>query len=534
MVSLTEKNKYNWLLALRIFLWVLIIGGFLFTRVYRLTSLPDHMNIDEAGSAFDAFCLAEYGVDRYGNSWPLYLQNYGTGQSILYVYCCTLLFKLFGYSKLALRLPMTLFSLFNLIFGMKLARKIGESGRGEVSPFLSEFAGLLIVFCPMFIFQSRFGLDCQLMLGVSTVLLYLWVLALEKENTWLYLCCGLVGGLLLYTYILAYLALPVFLLVMFIYTLITKQFSLKKWVVMAIPLAIMAAPLIVIQAINTFGLEEMHWGIFTLTKLFGGYRVGELSLPTFGTLWAALKVIFVGDDIDFSSVEQYWNLYHITAPLFIVGAVSIICGMIKSKKSGDAPVKRNGYFIIILWFLIMYFVGASNDTRVYRINAIYTVTVIVAVMGFETILSLGKDLKAWRPAVTAVLLIGYGAFSFSFVTYYFKNYAAEHPYPYYFNAIITDAVQYINDNEELQEKITYAEPRGIFALPGSDIKPGEFDVPMDGSWLWRSVYYGSLPPISTDNMYIVPHGLYEDYCADLIDAGFKKVTFSESDLYYTD
>ena len=65
---------------------ILIFALFLITRLYRLPEIPRGIHVDEAGMAFDAFCLSHYGTDRYGLSRPVYLANYGGGQSALYAY----------------------------------------------------------------------------------------------------------------------------------------------------------------------------------------------------------------------------------------------------------------------------------------------------------------------------------------------------------------------------------------------------------------------------------------------------------------
>ena len=180
----------------------------------------------------------------------------------------------------------------------------------------------------------------------------------------------------------------------------------------------------------------------------------------------------------------------------------------------------------------MLIIGASNDSRIYRINAIYTAVVLIALNGFEVIYGIKEHRKAWKVGVSVVLLTCYGIFSSFFTIYYFKTYKVDHSYPHYFGAVITDAVEYVCDHPELQTKITFTSERGIFALPGSDLKPGEFDAPMDKSAPWRTIYFGSLPEVNPDYNYIISRGQYEQYCDEIMSAGFTRIQFSESDLYY--
>ena len=64
----------------------------------------------------DAYCIANYGTDRYGNSNPVYMINYGGGQSALYTYLAAILIKVFGYSLTVIRIPALVFSIIYLIF----------------------------------------------------------------------------------------------------------------------------------------------------------------------------------------------------------------------------------------------------------------------------------------------------------------------------------------------------------------------------------------------------------------------------------
>lgn len=40
----------------------------LISRLWRLDTLPFGLHLDEAGMAYDAWCLSQYGVDRYQTS----------------------------------------------------------------------------------------------------------------------------------------------------------------------------------------------------------------------------------------------------------------------------------------------------------------------------------------------------------------------------------------------------------------------------------------------------------------------------------
>lgn len=101
--------------------------------------------MDEAATAYSAWCLANYGVDRYLKSWPVYLLNFDGGQSIMYGYLLAGLFKLFGYHVFLIRLPGIFFSFLNWLFGMLIVKKVYPQNKylplAAVYNFLS-FSGM--------------------------------------------------------------------------------------------------------------------------------------------------------------------------------------------------------------------------------------------------------------------------------------------------------------------------------------------------------------------------------------------------------
>jgi len=145
------------------FCFILLIA--VLTRILFLEDVLQGLHIDEAGMAYDAFCLANYGCDRFLNKWPVYLINYQSGQSALYAYCSALLMKIIGINYYAIRLPAAISGIATVICGTLLVRDaLGKKW--------SLLAMLLLAICPYFIMASRFGFDCNLMLGCTTLSLY--------------------------------------------------------------------------------------------------------------------------------------------------------------------------------------------------------------------------------------------------------------------------------------------------------------------------------------------------------------------------
>ena len=98
-------------------------------RIFRLTRTPDALHFDEASVGYNAWCIAHYGVDRYLNVMPVYVQNLGGGQNPLYTYSAALLLKLFGRGEISLflvRLPGAIASILVVIYGSKMISSKAE------------------------------------------------------------------------------------------------------------------------------------------------------------------------------------------------------------------------------------------------------------------------------------------------------------------------------------------------------------------------------------------------------------------------
>ena len=218
---------------------ILILALFLATRLYRLSEIPRGIHVDEAGMAFDALCLARYGTDRYGLSWPVYLTNYGSGQSALYAYLASVFIRIIGFRPAAFRLPAVCLGAVTVVFGYLIGRETMKKRSAVI------LAGL-ITLCPYYIMSSRWGLDCNLMLGFTVMSLYALMTAVSSGRKRMYALAGLSFGVTLYSYAVAFMALPFFLAPALLWLLWCKKTTITQILFFALPLGLLAAPLMLL------------------------------------------------------------------------------------------------------------------------------------------------------------------------------------------------------------------------------------------------------------------------------------------------
>lgn len=387
-----DEKSDNWLdnfinshykIILAIFLVLVFI-----TRIYKFGETPSFIQVDEAGAAYDAYCLAEYGIDRYQNSYPLYLINFGGGQSVLYAYATIPFIKLFGANIVAYRLPELLFFLMGILVCYILINKVKDKKTALLYTFL-------IIISPWNIEASRQGLDCNLL--APMFMLDLLLLINAKKN-YQYIIAGISIGITLYTYCLSWLLIPAFLVVYIIYMLIIKKINFKQIILIGIPIAIFAIPLIYLLLLNKGYASRTNFGIFTIPKLFS-FRQGEISISNiFKYGKYSLKTIFC---------DQY-GMYIVQIPLFIIGFIVGIKEFIKSIKTKEFNFTGliTIVFAVLLICNILVTVGTLNRANILYLPMLYIITI--------GIIELSKGSRCTFIFIIALLIVLFTLFEVSY------------------------------------------------------------------------------------------------------------------------
>ena len=419
----------------------LIFLLFFATRLYQLSSIPRGIHVDEAGMAFDALCLARQGTDRYGLDWPIYLTNYGSGQSALYAYLAAAAIRLLNhFSPTVFRLPAVLGGLMTLIFGMLiLCRTLGRKA--------ALAGGLLITICPYFLMASRWGLDCNLMLGFSVMSLYLLMTAASSGKKRLYALAGLSFGLTLYSYAIAFAALPVFLTAAGLWLLWRKRLTPGRIISFLLPLAVLAAPLLLFVAFNAGILEPFSTPFFSV-PILTEYRGSELSLRHIPENLNIFYILFSHDFLAYNGFAAYGTLYYIAVPFFIIGLASALTEAWKGLRG-----KSDQETILVLFlFLTLLLTGlCMSGPNINRLNAIYFPLLYYTVKGLQVC---GRRLHRLVPAAgICVFLV-----SFCFFAHYYYQIYPEDIYPQqYFNDSFISILDYIDEKFPGEKRDIYVD-----------------------------------------------------------------------------
>ncbi len=516
------------------FLAVVLLLLFIPIHLYALGELPFGLYVDEVGMAYDAWCLANYGVDRYLKPFPVYLTNYGGGQSAMYAWLAAGLIALTGSTSTALlRLPGAAFGLMTMTFGALVVHEI----MGKKHPKAWFVFGLFYLICPYFTMAARFGLDCNLMLGMSTAFLYAVLRAAKLGRMRDYALAGLSGALTLYTYAVSYIPVALFLLFSLVWLVRMRRFRWRNIAAAAAPFAVVAGPLIAMQVINLFDLNEVTlFGMFTLTKL-PHYRTDELGFGNLlGGLIGAIRSALTHDVYAPNAPFQFWTMYPLSVPFAVIGAVTLLVRGVRSFRRREADPA----FFALMWGVAMLCVGALFQKgwpapNVNQMNGIMFVTAASAVLGIFTALDWLRGNV--RRAASAVVALAYAASAVLFFNWYF----IERDESFQFSEIPAELLDVLEQTPEFDGRTVHIALIYPYYCFAEQISPYELDLAAQASegeityvtyGNYRFVPADFLPPLDPDDLYVCTarDSDYNLYLRD--DDRFQCVQIGEMLLYF--
>ena len=507
-----------------IYLVLIVVAGLaIFTRFYKIDTLLNGLHVDETGMAYDAFCIANYGVDRYLNKFPVYMINFGGGQSALYTYLSAIAIKFLGLNILSIRLPGIVLSLFAIFMGFLLIKK--NYGVKWAIIFM-----LLMIVCPWHVMQSRFGLDCNLL---SSMIMISIVLLLISKKHWHYFVTGIFFGLTLYTYALSYIILPIFLSLTLVYMLYTKRIKFIDVVLLGVPILIFAIPLILMLLVNMGYIEQIN-SFITIPKMFS-YRGGEIS---FENIWENLKMfktIVTSDQFIYNSIPQFGTIYLFAIPLMYGGMIIAIIETIKNIAKRKFSISAIFMFLFIANIILMCLTGVN----VNKINSIY---ISLLYFVFIMIRFVYRHFKLGFVTICIMYLI----MSILFFEYYFNDYNNENSIIGLVDKNMVSLVQEIeslNSDKNIYLEINTHQP-WIYVLYSLEMSPYEFNETKsdDSKENWNNMYnvgryHFELPETLEEGIYVFEKGIEESdeqetFKDELVSDGYKLKDYGNYEIYY--
>ena len=365
---------------------ILIIGALL--RLVQLSQLPAGMNQDEASMGYDAWALANYGIDRNGYAFPVYPVAWGAGHGPFYVYLSMVFIKLFGGSLFVYRLPgalMGIASILLLYLTVKMLR----------NRFTAYIAAFLLALSPWHIMLSRWGLDANPMPFLVLLAVFFFVLGYKKQRTRFYVLSAAGFALSLYAYASAYVVVPILLLISVFYAIKQRRLTVRQLLSSGAAFVLVALPLAVFWVINIFHLPEINTPLFSIPRLTA-MRSTSVFLPLDGAflgnvadnLGKLVTMLFSYQNVEIYNILEGFNIIYVfTLPLTVAGCVRVL-------RRGLRLRDDNGEFIIAAWFISSFLYALVIHQNINRLSIMFIPVIYFTAVGFEWLSESFRELTA--------------------------------------------------------------------------------------------------------------------------------------------
>lgn len=501
-----------------IILVLLIIIGSLI-RMISIGKFPNALNVDEASSGYDAFSLMKYGIDRGGNSYPVYLYAWGNGQSILYAIITIPVLLITGLTEYGIRLPMVLVGCASLYSFYYLIKNIFDNKK------LALVGTAFLAICPWHIMKSRWGMDCNLFPDLILVAILLLILGIKKKNIKLYIASFIVLAISSYSYATSYLFLPVLVLGILGYLIYKKEITLKKSIIYLFIMIIVCVPIMTYVVINTFDLPQIEILGITIPRMVSN-RYDEVSTIFSGNLYEncvnnlleTLKIILIqSDGLEWNAISGYGLFYGLSI-------IALVYGIYLSIRK----YRKNIFNMIMhIWMIASIVTCAFCVPNINRINIIMIPCIYYIVIGLYEILS------RYKIVIPCAIAIYLGLFICFIDDYFHKDYNEYNT----FTSGVKEVVEYCGkiDSENVYCAYSFKEPFIYFLFyskynTNDYVKTVEFYRENGTFENVRSFgkYHFYLPEnISEDSIIIVPKNSNINFENNIKN----KVTINQFDLY---
>jgi 4-amino-4-deoxy-L-arabinose transferase-like glycosyltransferase len=190
--------------------WILVAAAFLLAVLYlvRLGSDPPGLYDDEASIGYNAWTIAHFAVDQYGNHFPLFFADFGDYKGPVATYMVAPLTLFLPLSSATVRLPSVLSGIAVFLLAGHTATVLTGSRR------VGFLVMLLIAIEPWVFLMSQVDMEGNIQM-VLAVTVACWCLAeaeRRRDGGWWW-GAGAALGVGLFTYSIARLLVPLLLLV---------------------------------------------------------------------------------------------------------------------------------------------------------------------------------------------------------------------------------------------------------------------------------------------------------------------------------
>ena len=422
---------------LQLGLTVAIFAFAFFLRLFALAAVPPGLNQDEATIGYDAWTIANYGMDRNQSVLPPYPVGMGVGNGTFYAYFAAPFIRLFGLNLFTYRLPNALLACFSCYCFFCISKR----ARGVNFAILSL---AIYAVTPVLVTNARFAVDYTTQISLITIAIYLFIETVERKRSWLFAVTGALLAWFTGSYGSMIIIIPLFLVFSSLYAIITKSMGRKHFFILCIAYAIFSIPLICVLLVNFFNVPPFKlFGIFSIDQFSTNYADGKFHKldgsfikEVFGSIKKLFDLTIKQKDvapID-AYIPQYGLTHYFTIPLILLGIILSFKNFRKIKEYKPETI------ICISWLSSTIFALLTNTTiqRLLTLFPIYVYFIALAI----------RFIYHRVHIIMPVLIIIFAIHTTTFTHYYFKEYKQDMGNFFFYS--LGDAIQFATaqtDNE---------------------------------------------------------------------------------------
>ncbi|MDR0818126.1 MAG: glycosyltransferase family 39 protein [Oscillospiraceae bacterium] len=409
---------------------------------------PPGLNQDEASSGYEAWAILHYGIDRNGDTLPVLLTSWGSGQNALYSYLAMPFIALFGLSVFSTRLPAAVIGSVSLI----IAYLLGKRSKDDRFALLLMLAFALN---PWHLTISRWALESNILPFFILLAIYGAALWDDDNRKYAHILTAAALGLSLYTYGTAFVWAPLFAIGIAVRKLIIAERKSKTLIEIAtafVVFSVIAFPIALCNLRNILGLPEMKLLWFTLPKLTETRQAATMNFDVIGNAKRLIEILWTqSDGLPWNSVPGFGLMFGKIGMAFVL--LGIISTAVYRERRAELPLIALCAAIVTALFV---------DANINRVNVLLIPLVYFQAEGIIFLISRIKH--SVFVLVPALIICGT-----VFCVVYFTSYR-ESLRPYFESKDNMPYIYVLFEGKvppsDFADSVEYLNPDGAFRWPG--------------------------------------------------------------------
>ena len=367
-----------------ILILIVLLAGFL--RFYKLDKMPASLNWDEVAAGYNAYTIANWGADEYGNKFPIVFKSFADDKHPVHIYLTAIVVKIFGLTDYYIRATSAGIGVLSVIAIFFLARELFKS---DISAL---FSALFLAVSPYSIHFSRGLWENNFALFFLTAGVTIFYIGLRKYEYLIPIAFSFFG-LSFFSYHSAKVVVPVVVFLICIAN-IKQLFKNKIGLTISVLVALLFG-ILIIKDTRILGFARMGQTKFSDEQIKTAGSKFNLFLNNYKKNFAYEYIFKSGDQGPRASVKVIGQFYKIDLVLLIIGLFALIYKR-----------KWQALSAILTWLLISPIPSSISSIEPSAIRGIFMIVpvLLLSAYGATSVVSLFKN--KWLGVGIGIIILG--------------------------------------------------------------------------------------------------------------------------------